>query len=185
MKRTLLIAAALALLFTACNLPTSNAGPDMETVATLGVVTSAEPTEGQPPTLMPVPSLTPIPFAATPHPTLGPTIVVTSAGPRAQRIQFAQGGVSATIIGSVTAAQVTRYILYAFQGQKMYVDLSSPGDAANFAIRTVTNDQELKLITDPARAWSGILPASDDYYIIVAVDEGALDFKLTVTILWQ
>ncbi|MEW5941910.1 MAG: hypothetical protein AB1750_19780 [Chloroflexota bacterium] len=185
MKRTLILAALIALALAACNLP-SNEGPDMENVATLGAITSAAPTQGQAPTLMPVPTLTLIPFEYTPNPTIAPLVTVTSVNLfGATRIQFGQGEVGATVVGTVTAPGRAQYILYAFQKQHMFVELSSPNDAANFAIVAVSSNTPLKRLENEDRKWDGFLPATDDYLISVAVGSGAVDFKLSVTILWQ
>ena len=185
MKRACTILVFLALILAACNLPSNNdnAAPDMESVATLGVITEAAPTQGQQPTLMPVPTLTLVPQAITPIPSLGPTTVVTGSGFTRRRIEFAKGGTSATVYGTVTAPGRVEYILYAFYGQSMSVKITSPNEEANFSVVGI-NDQYLKRIENEERTWTGTLPVTQDYIISVAVADGSVDFTLSVVILW-
>jgi hypothetical protein len=191
MKRTLLFAALIALVLVACNLPTKNDTKiDMTAIATLGAVTASAPTQGVAPTLMPVASLTPIPYAATPNPQMGSEIIegapTLALYPYIRRIEFAQGGSSATIVSTATKAEGAQFILYAFQGQRMIIKITSPGDIANFAIQSYTDRIELKWWANENHTWDGILPVSDNYMIYVTSGgEEKLDFKLTVTILWE
>jgi hypothetical protein len=184
MKRTMMILAVFAMLIGACNLPTGG-NDEIDAIATLGVVTAAAPTQGQPPTLMPVPTLTMAPTQDLPDVSTAPVITVTSESFGATRVLFAKNAVGAVIVGTVTAPDPTRYILYAFAKQHMFVELSSPNDAANFSVAAVSSQTVLKPLDNDSRTWDGILPASDDYLISVALGSATTDFKLTITILWQ
>jgi hypothetical protein len=176
----------LALAVPACGTNSATPAPDIHTVETIAAATLSvlAPTQVLPPTLIPVPTLTYVPNAATPIWTQGPVITATSSGSGATRIEFAQGGISATVIGTVTSPHQVDYILRAFKGQSMKVQITSPGDAANFAIQGVTDNQPLKRFENEDRVWTGILPGTQDYLISVRIVDGSALFTLTVTIVW-
>lgn len=115
------------------------------------------------------------------------TMIVTIVGasppppappPSTQRISFARGAVSATVYG-VTAQN---YVLKAMRGQTMYVELFTRGAPVQASIETAggqyigTANQNL--------GWSGVLPATQDYYIRVTAPSGggSTSFTLRVTI---
>ncbi len=177
MKRFTLVLMVLALAALACG---TEATPtfDMHTVETIaaGTLTAVAPTQA-PPTLAPLPTLTLVP-SATPFPTLPPV------GSTPIRIQFAQGAISGTVNESVVFPNRPQYVLYAFKGQRMTVQIVSPGNAANFSISGVTDGQPLKRLENEDHTWTGPLPATQDYLISVAVPDGSTSFTLTVTIVW-
>lgn len=112
-------------------------------------------------------------------------VTVVGAGPQpptpqpsTQRITFAPGAVSATVNG-VTAQN---YVLKAMRGQSMYVEVFTNGAPVQASIESAggqylgTADQNLP--------WSGMLPATQDYYIRVTAPAGgaSTSFTLRVTI---
>jgi hypothetical protein len=184
MKRSLMLVIVLALAILACGINSATPAADIHTVQTIAAATLAvlAPTQNQPPTLIPVPTLTFVPNAATPIWTSGPAILATSSGSGATRIEFAPGGISATVIATVTFPNQVNYVLRAMKNQQMRVQITSPGDAANFAIRGVSDNQPLKRFENEDRAWTGTLPGTQDYLISVAVANGSALFTLTITI---
>lgn len=186
MNRTLLLVTVLALAVLACGTKAATPVADLHTVETLvaGTLTVPTPTQGQPPTLMPVPTLTFVPYAATPIPSQAPAIVSTSQWSGATRIEFAQGGISATVLGTVTYPKQVNYVLRAMKDQRMHVQITSPGDVANFAVSGVSDNQPLKRFENEDRVWTGMLPANQDYLISVIIADGSAPFTLTVIIVW-
>jgi hypothetical protein len=178
MKRFTLYLLTLALATLACGFGTPVPTLDIHAVETIaaGTLTAVAPTQS-PPTLAPLPTLTLVP-SPTPFPPLPPV----SSEPA--RIQFAPGGISATVSNTVTFPNRLQYILRAMQGQQMTVSISSAGNAANFAIQGVTDGQPLKRLENEDRVWTGLLPSTQDYLIIVAVPNGSAAFTFTVTIVW-
>ena len=174
-----LIIALIVLTFTsiACGMATPVPTMDIHTVETIaaGTITALAPTQS-PPTLIPIPSAGAVP-TQTPPPPPPPSNSPT-------RIQFEQGAVSATVSGMVTFPNRLQYVLYAFKGQRMVVEITSPGNAANFSILGVSDGYPLKRLENEDRIWKSDLLATQDYIIQVAVPGGSANYSLTVTIVW-
>lgn len=181
MKRVTSALAILILATLACESAPATPTMNIHTVETIaaGTLTALAPT--QVPlstiTLIPAPTLMPVP-SATPFPTLPPA----ASGP--ERIQFAAGAVSGSVTGTVTSPDRKQYVLYAFKGQRMTVQIASPGNAANFAVSGVFDGQPLKRLENEDRTWTSNLPATQDYLLTVAVPSGSAAYALTVTIVW-
>jgi hypothetical protein len=94
--------------------------------------------------------------------------------PATQRIRFAPGATSASVSGSAPQ----RYVLGAGSGQTMVVDLSAAGPA-RFTV-TAADGRQLGSGTETT-PWSGRLPATQDYYILVE-GSGGVGFYMTVSI---
>ncbi len=102
--------------------------------------------------------------------------------PAAKRISFAPGGISATVQGVTPAVSVDRWVVAAMGGQTLSVNLVvPPGGRAALVIYGVDGTV---LISDHASAlqWSGPLPKTQDYFIDVKPETGAVSYSLTVTI---
>ncbi|MBV6395996.1 MAG: hypothetical protein HFACDABA_01584 [Anaerolineales bacterium] len=184
MKRLPLSLTILMLVSLACGIAAPTPSLDIHAVESIaaGTLTSLAPTQA-PPTLIAVNTIAVLPSASavptqTPFPPLPPSSSPT-------RIQFAQGAVSATVHGTVAFPNRPQYVLYAFKGQRMTVEISSPGDAANFSILGVSDGYPLKRFENEDRIWKGDLIATQDYVIQVAVTEGSAAYSLTVTIVGQ
>jgi hypothetical protein len=116
-----------------------------------------------------------IPSGNSPVPTAPPS-------PAAGRIHFAPGSSAATVLGNVAANASDHYVLKALAGQTMTVELSA---SANQAILVIWGADGTVLISDHAGAtqWSGVLPASQDYFIDVRnVSQAAVRYTMKVTI---
>lgn len=101
------------------------------------------------------------------------------------RIQFARGATSATVSSPVQhcAPQapevVGGYALRAFAGQTMRVTLNSPNHNTYLTI-VGANGAPLKYYDDWSTVWEGILPSTQDYYLL-PVSVGA-DARFTMTV---
>lgn len=102
------------------------------------------------------------------------------------RIRFPSGGVAATVTGTATFPNRFCYVAGAQAGQQMSVTLTSPGQAANFLVKAVNagvnGGVPLKRLENEDRSWSGVLPASGDYLICVAVASGSTTYSLTLSL---
>jgi hypothetical protein len=102
---------------------------------------------------------------------------------RTTRVQFKRGTSSAKLEGGVVRGSRESYGLTARQGQIMTVRLSSLEDNAVFTIRkpdgaTVAGTEEGR----DAKGWTGKLPASGSYAIVVGATRGNASFTLEVSI---
>lgn len=177
MKRSTFFLVIFMFVSSACGVATPAPTMDIHFVETIaaGTMTALAPTQS-PPTLIPIASATAVP-TQTPVPPPPPSSSPT-------RIQFAQGAISATVSGTVAFPNHPQYVLYAFKGQRMVVEITSPGDAANFSILGVSDGYPLKRFENEDRIWKGDLLTTQDYIIQVAVAGGSVNYSLTVTIVW-
>jgi len=103
------------------------------------------------------------------------------------RIQFARGATSATVSSPVQncvpqgAEVVGGYALRAFAGQTMRVTLTSPNHNVYLTI-VGANKVPLKYYDDWKTAWEGVLPATQDYYLLPVAAGGDTRFTMTVWI---
>ena len=97
------------------------------------------------------------------------------------RISFPTNGISATVAGTVAWPNRFCYVAGASAGQQMTVQVTSPGQAANFLI-TSPDGQPMKRLENEDRSWTGQLPTGGDYLICVAPAAGATSYSLTVLI---
>jgi hypothetical protein len=99
------------------------------------------------------------------------------------RVRFAPGSSSATLKGAIVRGDRDVYILGAKGGQSMSVNISSIENNAVFQIRS-PGGSELRGARegDDAMQWSGTLPASGDYRIIVGGTRGNASYTLRISI---
>lgn len=101
-----------------------------------------------------------------------------------RRIRFARGATSAVVEGAVVRGERAVYLAHARAGQRMRVRVTSPENNAVFQLRgprrvgTLPGAGE----TDDARDWSGVLPRSGDYRIVVGGTRGNAGYRLRVEI---
>jgi hypothetical protein len=107
----------------------------------------------------------------------------TSADGVRKRIKFAKGKSAATISGAVIRGDRDTYIVGAREGQMISVKITSPENNAVFQVRD-SNGEYLQDAgeEDDATDWSGDLPSTGDYEIIVGGTRGNASYKLTVSI---
>jgi hypothetical protein len=102
----------------------------------------------------------------------------------ARRIRFPRGGDSTVVRGSVVRAEVGRYLLGARAGQRMQVQIRSTEGNAVFQLYPPQSRKALPGAAEgeDARRWSGRLPASGDYLLVVGSTRGNATFSLHVSI---
>lgn len=98
-----------------------------------------------------------------------------------RRIRFAPGSSSASLVDSIAARDVHRFVLRAFAGQEMGVTITSPrGDV----LLSIIGDDgmPMKRYVDGEAVWQGKLHATQDY-VVEAVSVGdATNYSLSVRI---
>ena len=99
--------------------------------------------------------------------------------PAQRRIVFKPGTSATTVQGKATLALPDTYLIGARAGQVMTVQLSAPRKAVTFLVMSPSSRA---LLADNARSWTGKLPESGDYYIIVGSDERAGTYSMSVGI---
>ena len=99
-------------------------------------------------------------------------------------LRFKKGERSATVESGVMARFRDLYDLRARKGQKLTVRISSPSDNAVFQICRPDRKRTLEGASfgEDATAWSGILPATGTYTIIVGPSRQSAEYKLSVKI---
>lgn len=138
-------------------------------------------------TATPIPTITP--SASTPAPQVkAPPVVIapkteTTGDSDEKRISFKAGNSSATVSDAVIRGERSTYVIGAKSGQTMTVKISSLEDNAVFQIETPSGEYLADAgEEDDAMTWSGTLPSSGDYKIIVGGTRGNATYKLTVSI---
>src|ERR1700754_655902 len=94
-----------------------------------------------------------------------------------RRLQFKRGSSSATVQGRVSIALPDTYLVGARAGQVMSVQLTSPQKSDRFLVMT---SKSTNLLADNARTWTGTLPETGDYHIIVDGDERGGTYTMTI-----
>jgi hypothetical protein len=99
--------------------------------------------------------------------------------PAFRRVQFKRGTSETTLQGRVSIALPDTLLIGARAGQVMTVKLTAPRKEVRFLLMSPrTRD----LVADNARQWTGTLPETGDYTIIVDADERASTYSLTISI---
>jgi hypothetical protein len=99
--------------------------------------------------------------------------------PAFRRVQFRRGSSSATVQGKVSIALPDTLLVGARAGQVMTVQLTSAQKSVRFL---VMSPQSTSLLADNARSWTGTLPETGDYHIIVDGDERGGTYSMTISI---
>lgn len=103
------------------------------------------------------------------------------------RVQFAAGATSASLSSPIQRCtpaepeEVGGYVLRALAGQTMRVTLDSPNDNTNVTIMGA-DGVALKFYDDWNANWEGVLPATQDYYLLPIAVGPDPRFNLTVWI---
>jgi hypothetical protein len=109
--------------------------------------------------------------------TVEPTLLIAQQV-RTQRIQFARGASSAVVESGVVRGTRDVYLLGASKGQKMTLNITSVEKNAVFDIQAPNG----QLLRQEGTSWSGVLPATGDYKIIVGGTRGNASYRMQVTI---
>src|SRR5512133_3344598 len=125
------------------------------------------------PTLTPLPTFTTIP-PASPLPAINSGV---------SPIQFAPNGTYADIIDSIMAGKSKTYSVRAIKGQVMSVSIHQNDDSewTYITVRIIGADNT-PLCDNDCQFWRGVLPATEDYFIIVTPAADALNFMMRVAI---
>lgn len=101
-----------------------------------------------------------------------------------RRIRFARGAISAVVEGAVVRGERAVYLAGARAGQRMRVQVTSPENNAVFQLRGPGGVGMLPGAGegDDATAWSGVLPRSGDYRVVVGGTRGNAEYRLRVEI---
>lgn len=99
--------------------------------------------------------------------------------PALRRVQFQRGSSSTTVQGKVSIALPDTYLVGARAGQVMSVQLTAPRKSVRFL---VMSPKTTSLIADNTQSWTGTLPETGDYHIIVDADERGGTYSMTISI---
>jgi hypothetical protein len=98
--------------------------------------------------------------------------------PASRRVQFSRGASSTTVQGRVSLELSDTWVIGARAGQVMTVQLTSPGKV-RFMLMTSRTTESL---ADNTRSWTGTLPETGDYILLVDTDAKAATYSMTITI---
>lgn len=95
-----------------------------------------------------------------------------------QRIKFKPGASSAEVKGGVPRGSVNIYSVGANAGQTINVEIQSVEGNAVFKVI----DPNTNTLAEEQKSWSGTLPLSGDYQIVVGTERGGASYTLSVEI---
>jgi hypothetical protein len=98
---------------------------------------------------------------------------------KTKRVQFPKGRTSVVLKGAAIRGTQDKYILHAGAGQTMILHITSTEDNAVFDVVPPSSDQSL---AEEATDWTGELPTTGDYTIVVGGTRGNATYTLEVTI---
>ncbi len=99
--------------------------------------------------------------------------------PASRRVQFRRGAASTTVQGRVSIAMPDTLIVGARAGQVMTVQLTSARSTVRFMLMTSRTTMSL---ADNKRSWTGTLPETGDYLILVDSDAKSAPYSITISI---
>ena len=98
--------------------------------------------------------------------------------PATRRVQFSRGASSATVQGKVSLGFSDTLLVGARAGQVMTLQLTAARPSVKFMIMTSTTT----MLADNKRSWTGKLPETGDYLILVDTDDKTSTYSITVSI---
>lgn len=98
--------------------------------------------------------------------------------PSSRRVQFRRGASTATLQGRVSIALSDTWVVGARAGQVMTVQLNSP---RNVRFMLMTSRTTMSL-ADNTRSWTGTLPETGDYLILVDTGAKSATYSMTISI---
>jgi hypothetical protein len=98
--------------------------------------------------------------------------------PSSRRVQFRRGASSTTVQGRVSLELSDTWIIGARAGQVITVQLTSPRKV-RFMLMTSRTTESL---ADNTQSWTGTLPETGDYILLVDTDAKAAPYSMTITI---
>ncbi|MBE9094419.1 hypothetical protein [Tychonema sp. LEGE 07203] len=97
---------------------------------------------------------------------------------RQQQIKFKRGASSAEVKGGVARGEVMIYLIRAKQGQTMNIEIQSVEGNAVFKVV----DPNTNAVAEGEKSWSGKLPQTGQYQIVVGTERGGASYTLSVGI---
>ena len=98
--------------------------------------------------------------------------------PSSRRVQFKRGASSTTVQGRVSLELSDTWIIGARAGQVMTVQLTSPRKVRFMLMTSKTTTS----LADRTTSWTGTLPETGDYLLLVDTDAKAAPYSMTITI---
>src|SRR6185436_18820003 len=99
--------------------------------------------------------------------------------PASRRIQFRRGASAATVQSRVSLELSDQWRVSARAGQVMTVEVTSARNAVTFMLMTSKTTMSL---ADNTRSWTGTLPETGDYIILVESGDKSSTYSMTITI---
>lgn len=109
--------------------------------------------------------------------TVPPTLLLAQRS-RIERIRFARGANAATVRTAVVRGTRDTFLVAARKGQKMTVSITSLEKNAVFDIQAPNGG----LLKQETTSWSGKLPSTGDYRVIVGGTRGNASYTLRVSV---
>jgi hypothetical protein len=81
--------------------------------------------------------------------------------------------------GKVSLAMPDTYLVGARAGQVMTIQLTAPNKSIRLMVMT---SRTTEMLADNARSWTGTLPETGDYHIVVDGDERGSTYSMTISI---
>ncbi|MGB3265634.1 MAG: hypothetical protein WBA89_16945 [Microcoleus sp.] len=97
---------------------------------------------------------------------------------RQQQIKFKRGASSAEVKGGVARGEVMIYLIRAKQGQTMNIEIQSVEGNAVFKVV----DPNTNAVAEGEKSWSGKLPQTGQYQVVVGTERGGASYTLSVAI---
>ncbi|MGC1396418.1 MAG: hypothetical protein WA828_19310, partial [Coleofasciculaceae cyanobacterium] len=116
-------------------------------------------------------------FQPTATSTLTKPLIAVQLG-RTYRIRFQPGASGATVERAVIRGERDTFLLAARRRQTMTVSITSLEKNAVFDIK----DPNGKILKQEVTNWSGVLPATGDYQIVVGGTRGNASYRLRVSV---
>jgi heat shock protein HslJ len=110
------------------------------------------------------------------------TVTIPGVPAGVERIAFPRGSTSATLAGQLNASGSHQYVLEAQAGQTLSIDMTFTEGSAILVVWGINGNV---LLSDHAEAaaFQGVLPTTQDYYILVkGRPDGDTSYTMTVTI---
>lgn len=111
----------------------------------------------------------------------GETTSVMADATGVQRLRFDESLTAATVHGVIQPQTQQIYLLRALAGQRLIVEVASPGGQAYFTLQEADNAEAQMPLVAESRHWSGSVPTTQDYLITVAA-QTATPFQLVATL---
>jgi len=110
------------------------------------------------------------------------TSSVESSRPRPLHINFEPGATADSIQRPIASTEIQEYVLYAFAGQTMIVEVASPSPDVFFSLAGQSDGVPLVRASDNAKRWVGRLSATQNYLIKVINrgDDAAFNLKIVI-----